>query len=157
MKERDKRAELEVEELSRKLAESGFRLTAQREHVFHVLRAQTDHPTADEVYLRLKAEKPETSMATVYNTLDVLVRCGLVKQVNVDRAATRYCCNMEDHCHFYCEECGGVHDIEIDGGLREFPIRMPRDLTVRQMDISIRGVCRNPEGCRRKEAAIKGS
>ena len=89
MSEHSKVPSVEASELAKKLSESGLRLTSQREHVFHVLRAQTDHPTADEVYLRTKAEMPEISMATVYNTLDALVRCGLVKQVNVDRAATR--------------------------------------------------------------------
>ena len=152
MSEHSKVPSVEASELAKKLSESGLRLTSQREHVFHVLRAQTDHPTADEVYLRTKAEMPEISMATVYNTLDALVRCGLVKQVNVDRAATRFCCNMEDHCHFYCEECGWVHAIELSGGIRDFPIRMPRDLSARQLDISIRGACRNPGDCNRKSA-----
>ena len=152
MSEHSKVPSVEASELAKKLSESGLRLTSQREHVFHVLRAQTDHPTADEVYLRTKAEMPEISMATVYNTLDALVRCGLVKQVNVDRAATRFCCNMEDHCHFYCEECGWIHDIELSGGIRDFPIRMPRDLSARQLDISIRGACRSPGDCNRKSA-----
>lgn len=137
--------------LAKKLAESGLRLTSQREHVYHVLKAQTDHPTADEVYLRSKAEMSDISMATVYNTLDALVKCGLVKQVNVDRAATRFCCNMKDHCHFYCEECGGVHDIELSGEIQDFPIQLPRDLAPRQMDISIRGACRDPKQCARKQ------
>ena len=150
MSDREQACKGEAMELAERLAGSGLRMTSQREHVFHVLRAQTDHPTADEVYLRSKADMSDISIATVYNTLDALVKCGLVKQVNVDRAATRYCCNMQDHCHFYCEECGGVHDIELSGGIGDFPIRLPRDLTARQMDISIRGACRDPEGCARK-------
>lgn len=152
MRDRENTSGVEAAELAKKLADSGLRMTSQREHVFHVLRAQTDHPTADEVYLRSKAEMPDMSMATVYNTLDALVKCGLVKQVNVDRAATRFCCNMQDHCHFYCEECGGVHDIELSGEIRDFPIRMPRDLNARQLDISIRGACRDPKGCARRTA-----
>ncbi len=155
MSERESASELEATELAKRLAGSGLRMTSQREAVFHVLRAQTDHPTADEVYLRSKAEMPEISMATVYNTLDALVKCGLVKQVNVDRAATRYCCNMNDHCHFYCEECGGVHDIQMSGEIRDFPLRMPRDLSARQVDVSIRGACRDPEGCSRRQAISK--
>lgn len=155
MSGRENASGVEATELAQRLAGSGLRMTSQREHVFHVLRAQTDHPTADEVYLRTKAEKPEISMATVYNTLDALVKCGLVKQVNVDRDATRYCCNMQDHCHFYCEECGGVHDIQLTGEIRDFPVRMPRDLNARQVDVSIRGACRDPKGCTRRIASSK--
>ncbi|MCS1411269.1 MAG: Peroxide-responsive repressor PerR [Verrucomicrobia subdivision 3 bacterium] len=152
MNDRHGATEAEGSDFAKKLSDSGLRLTTQRKHVYHILLAQMDHPTADEVYLRAKAEKPEISMATVYNSLDALVKCGLVKQVNVDRAATRYCSNMEAHCHFYCEECGGVHDIELSGGIRDFPIRLPRDLSARQMDVSIRGVCKDPKGCSRRIA-----
>ncbi len=152
MKGRQADGAAENTQFAKKLSDSGFRMTAQREHVYSVLVAQMDHPTADEVYLRAKADKPEISMATVYNSLDALVKCGLVKQVNVDRAATRYCSNMKDHCHFYCEECGCVHDIEFSGGPDAFPIRLPRDLNARQMDLSIRGTCRNPERCSRRAA-----
>lgn len=153
MSERRSTEKPEAQELAEKLAESGLRLTSQRERVYHVLREQSDHPTADEVFLRSRAEMPEISIATVYNTLDALVRCGLVRQVNVDRAATRYCCNMEDHCHFYCEECGKVHDIQFSGGIQDFPIRLPRELAARQVDLSIRGACRNPGACGKKDAA----
>ena len=100
------------QDLAHKLASSGMRMTAQREHVYHTLLQQTDHPTADEVYLRAKSAMPELSMATVYNTLDALVKCGLIKQVNVERTASRYCSNMNEHCHFFCEECGSIHDVD---------------------------------------------
>lgn len=152
MSERQGYWEAEAGELAKNLSAVGLRLTAQREHVYRVLLAQTDHPTADEVYFRAKSEKPEISLATVYNTLDALVKCGLVKQVNVDRAATRYCSNREEHCHFYCEECGRVHDIELSERLRDFPVRLPPDLSARQMSLSIRGVCKNPKNCSRRVA-----
>ena len=84
-----KTATSENKGLARKLADSGLRMTTQREHVYNTLLEQTDHPSADDVYLRAKADMPEISMATVYNTLDALVKCGLIKQVNVERSATR--------------------------------------------------------------------
>ena len=76
--------------VSRCIVESGLRPTAQREVVYGVLLDKLDHPTADEVFLHAKQEKPDISMATVYNCLDALVKHHLVKQVNLDRAATRY-------------------------------------------------------------------
>src|SRR5919106_1020742 len=97
--------------LNERLAARGFRFTCQREHVYNVLLAERDHPTAEQLFFRAKKGMPEISMATVYNCLDTLVKAGLVREVNVDRTAMRYCPNMSEHCHFYCDDCGGVYDI----------------------------------------------
>ena len=63
--------------LNERLATSGFRFTPQRQHVFNVLLRKRDHPTVEEVFLRAKQGMPDISMATVYNCLDALVKCGL--------------------------------------------------------------------------------
>src|SRR5437588_11614086 len=99
--------------LNERLATGGFRFTPQREHVYSVLLGKRDHPTAEEVFIRAKREMPEISMATVYNCLDTLVRSGVARQVNVDRGATRFCPNMREHCHFYCDTCAKVFDIDL--------------------------------------------
>ena len=82
-------------QLNERLATSGFRFTPQREHVYAVLLRKRDHPTAEEVFIRAKREMPEISMATVYNCLDALVKCGLARQVTLERGATRFCPNMQ--------------------------------------------------------------
>src|SRR5262249_54942456 len=94
------------------ISHAGRRLTKQRKQVFDVLLEQRDHPTATEIFLRAEKKLPNISLATVYNCLETLVDCELVKQVNVDRSPTRYCPNLKDHGHFVCESCGGVSDIE---------------------------------------------
>jgi len=95
------------------LTTSGFRFTPQRQHVYDVIMHKRDHPTADEVFVRAKKSMPEISHATVYNTLDALVKCGLVRQVQLQRGATRFCPNMEDHCHYYCDTCSEVFDVPL--------------------------------------------
>ncbi len=139
-------------DLAKRLAHSGLRLTSQREHVYQTLLEHSNHPTADEVYLRIKTDTPDISIATVYNTLDALVKCGLVKQVNVDRSATRFCSNLKEHCHFFCEECGGIHDLELTGGLQDLPVAVPDHLVAKQVDISFRGHCRQGAVCPRRAA-----
>ena len=89
--------------LNERLTTGGFRFTPQREHVYNVLLEKRDHPTAEEVFLRAKHRMPDISMATVYNCLDALVKCGLARQVQIDRGATRFCPNMCEHGHFYCD------------------------------------------------------
>ena len=125
--------------ITERLATSGLRLTPQREHVYNVLIEERDHPTAEQVFLRAKKDMPDISMATVYNCLDALVTSGLVKQVNLDRGATRFCPNMHEHCHFYCESCGGVYDIDLTRARPEIP--MPRGFKATQLELSIRGLC----------------
>ena len=127
--------------INARLAMRGLRSTPQRQHVYEVLAGGRDHPTAEEVFLRAKKGMPEISMATVYNCLDALVRCGLAKQVNVDRSASRYCPNMNEHNHFFCERCGGIFDIETGSGSAAPGFTLPRGFEVTQVDVSLRGVC----------------
>ena len=67
------------------IARKGMRYTKQREHVFNILMDKRDHPTADEVFVRARRKMPSISLATVYNCLDTLVECDLVRQVHVER------------------------------------------------------------------------
>lgn len=125
-------------QLSRRLATSGFRFTPQREHVYSVLLRRRDHPTAEEVFIRAKREMPDISMATVYNCLDALVRCGLARQVSLERGAARFCPNMREHCHFYCDQCESVFDIPLpdDPG-----IALPKGFKPARFDVAIHGLC----------------
>src|SRR5688572_28495829 len=125
--------------LNERLATSGFRFTPQRQHVYRVLLHKRDHPTADEVFVRAKQGMPEISMATVYNCLDALVKCGLVRQVNLDRSASRFCPNMHEHCHFCCEDCGRVFDIAYETGT--WKPSLPAGFHPKQFELSIRGLC----------------
>ena len=126
---------------SDRLAASGLRFTPQRRHVYHILLQARDHPSANEVFLRSKKEMPEISMATVYNCLEALAQCGLVRQVHVDRGATRYCPNMEPHCHFYCETCGGIFDLSYDAAGARTQVSLPAGFSLTQLEIALRGRC----------------
>lgn len=105
--------------LAERLAHSGLRNTPQREIVYRSLLDQRDHPTADEVYSRVRPEMPSISLATVYNCLETLVQCDLVRQVNFERGPSRYCANLHPHAHFHDEQTGATHDIDIPADLLE--------------------------------------
>ena len=135
------RAESTREHLERSLEVGGLRCTRQRREVFEVVAGSYDHPTADEIFDRAKKRMPEISFATVYNCLSVLVRCGLVRQVTLDRSPTRFCPNMREHCHFFCEDCGEVTDIELPSRSTLGKVPLPRGFEVATFDLSLRGVC----------------
>ena len=124
------------------ISHNGHRLTPQRREVYNVLLADRDHPTATEVFIRAKQRIPAISLATVYNCLETLVECGLAKQVNVEREATRYCPNLSDHGHFVCESCGIVSDIPVakGGSLTRF-FKVPSGFNINPSEITLRGTC----------------
>jgi len=133
--------------LSERLTTGGFRFTPQRQHVYDVLLEKRDHPTAEEVFIRSKKTMPDISMATVYNCLDALVKCGLVRLVVLDRGATRFCPNMREHCHFYCDSCDRVFDVDLPAKPAA-PVALPKGFKAAHYEIAIHGVC--PECAKRK-------
>lgn len=128
-------------DFNERLAGSGFRFTPQRRHVYSVLMDRRDHPTAEEVFIRSKNGMPDISIATVYNCLDALVKCGLVRHVHHDRGATRYCPNMREHGHFYCDDCGGVFDIDLLAPMKSPAFEVPQDFQLRNLELTFRGLC----------------
>lgn len=126
--------------LSQKLADSGLRSTPQREVVYEVLLKKRDHPTADEVYARVRAELPSISLATVYNCLETLVQCDLVRAVNFERGPTRYCPNLRPHAHFHDLQTGRTHDVDLPPALLEqVKSILPAGFDAASVEISFRG------------------
>jgi Fe2+ or Zn2+ uptake regulation protein len=123
-----------------------FRMTKQRREVYEVLMEERDHPTATEVFMRAKERMPSISLATVYNCLETMNQCGLVKKVNLDRSPSRYCANLKEHGHFYCESCGHVEDIslkpqaEAQSGFSRM-WKLPKGAVVDHFEVAIRGTC----------------
>ena len=105
--------------LDEALSREGLRSTRQREQVFAVLLRKRDHPTADEVYARVRDKLESISLATVYNCLETLVQCGLVRAVNYEREPTRFCPNLSEHAHFQDRKTGRVYDVDLPDELME--------------------------------------
>jgi len=125
-------------QFNQRLATRGFRFTPQRQHVYDVLLRQRDHPTAEEIFLRSKKHLPDISMATVYNCLTALVKCGLVRQVVLEQGASRFCPNMHEHCHFYCDRCDNVFDIDLP---QPATVSLPKGFRAERYEIAIHGRC----------------
>jgi Fur family peroxide stress response transcriptional regulator len=129
-----------AEALAQKLADSGLRSTPQREVVYEVLLKKRDHPTADEVFARVKSGLPTISLATVYNCLETLVQCDLVRAVNFERGPTRYCPNLRPHAHFHDEQTGKTHDIDLPSEvLEKVSSVLPAGYDAKSVEIIFRG------------------
>ncbi len=119
---------------------SGLRLTKQRQEVYQTLLEKRDHPTAGEVFKRVRKKLPTISLATVYNCLEALVDHRLVRQVNFERKSSRFCPNLVEHGHFQDTSTGKVYDITIKDGvdLADF-INLPEGVCVQEAEINLRG------------------
>jgi len=125
---------------NKSLREKGLRPTKQRACVYGVILDKRDHPTADDIFDRVKKQLPGTSFATVYNCLETLVGCGLVRQVHMDRSPTRYCPNLSPHAHFKCKNTGKIYDIQIDQAtLARMEALIPTGFTADNLDLSFSG------------------
>ncbi len=96
-------------DLIKELRRWGVRLTAQRLVVAEVIANSDDHPTAQDIYDRVRSRFPHITLGTIYNTLHVLVKTGFVQPlVFADR--TRYDSNLRPHVNLICLHCGVMAD-----------------------------------------------
>ena len=100
------------EELSARLKRLGIRVTPQRLAITEVVINSGDHPSAKEVFERVKAFFPYVTLATVYSTLDVLEQAGIVRGLPFQRLS-RYDANLSPHANLVCLVCGTVVDAEV--------------------------------------------
>lgn len=97
------------------LKSSKLRCTRQREMVYKTLATTRAHPTAEELYGMVRLHEPGLSLATVYNTLEALVRTGLCHRIPCPSGATRYDADMREHVHVTTAD-GRVLDVPEDLG-----------------------------------------
>lgn len=89
-----------------------MRHSVQRDAIYNELCRQNDHPTADELYARLKTDYPNLSLATVYRNLRQLSDLGKVNILYTE-SADHFDGIVSPHYHFYCRECRRIYDADI--------------------------------------------
>ncbi|TAE75035.1 MAG: transcriptional repressor [Verrucomicrobia bacterium] len=119
---------------------SGLRMTRQRWEVYRLLLEQRDHPTANDVFMRVKDRLPNISLATVYNCLEALVQHGAIRQVNFERESSRFCPNLEEHGHFHDKRSGTIHDVTFKPGVQLADVlELPPGTLITDIEITLRG------------------
>ncbi len=86
--------------------------TRQKEAILRVLRGTTAHPTAEWVYGEVRKEILNVSLGTVYRNLRQLAERGEILELAFNGGPSRFDSRTDAHCHFVCEKCGGVFDID---------------------------------------------
>jgi Fur family peroxide stress response transcriptional regulator len=98
--------------LTQALKQAGMRLTPQRTAVCQLLAESEAHPTAAMIYDELKPRFDSLSLATVYNTLDALVKIGAVNVLGgAGDDSVHYDAETEPHVNLACLSCNKIVDI----------------------------------------------
>jgi Fur family peroxide stress response transcriptional regulator len=116
------------------------RLTPQRAAIMEYLDGNTSHPSADDIYRAVRKRLPMISLATVYNTLEVLAREGTVQKLDIDPARKRYDPDTSLHHHLICTACGSVVDVRGDYRLH-VPPRQRAGYRIDRSHVDFYGVC----------------
>ncbi len=123
--------------IASKLEQHAIKPTRQRVLIGGCLFGRDQHVTADEVMLRVNQSQKLVSKATVYNTLGLFARHGLLKEVVIDPAKLVYDTNVSAHHHLYHIDRGELEDVELDEVVTRVPDLHP-DLVVDGVDVIIR-------------------
>lgn len=92
-----------------------LKYSRQREAIKNFLMTRHDHPTADVVYSNVRTEFPNISLGTVYRNLTLLADLGEISRLRVGDGVDHFDADTHPHCHFVCNECGSVIDLETGG------------------------------------------
>ena len=96
-----------------KLNEYGYRMTPQRLMILSAIENSEDHISAEEIYTQVVARYPNVNISTVYRTLELLKRLGLVTKTDLGGGRVRYHpADKGHHHHLVCRECGAVIDLD---------------------------------------------
>jgi Fur family iron response transcriptional regulator len=126
------------QDIARLLRDHGILPTQQRLMIARVLFEHHQHYSADLVMTSVNEGRDRVSKATVYNTLGLFARNGLVREVIVDPTRVFYDPNTTNHHHFYNVDSGELTDIDsADLQIKELPT-LPAGTVAEGVDVIIR-------------------
>ena len=103
----------QTQRIAVKLSERGYRLTPQRLMVLSAIENSDGHVSAEEIYAQIVARYPNVNISTVYRTLELLKRLGLVTETDLGEGRVRYHPTEKGHHHhLVCRECGTTIDLD---------------------------------------------
>jgi Fur family transcriptional regulator, ferric uptake regulator len=130
------------------------RMTKQRLVILEELQKVCTHPTADEVYGKVRDRLPRISLGTIYRNLEMLASSGLIQKLDTAGTQRRFDGNPKVHYHIRCVRCGKVDDVKVQTvALLENALRAASDYEVWGHRLEFVGLC--PQ-CQQAKQAVPG-
>jgi len=132
-----------------KCFQSGLKITPQRSAIYDELLKAKDHPSADDLYKRVRKTLPNISFDTVYRTLLSFSEVGIVRLVEGYGELKRFDPDIDNHHHLRCMQCQKIIDFcNQSYDALKIPAEFEKEFTVLNKRVVLEGVC--------KECARKG-
>jgi Fur family peroxide stress response transcriptional regulator len=118
------------------------RNTKQLEIIWEAVKDDNSHPTADQVYAKVRERFPNVSLGTVYRNLQKLVVDEKLQVLMIGRAQ-HFDPLVKRHQHFICEKCGRVFDVLVDSRDEIKPAKLPHaGFKVTSHQLAFYGACK---------------
>ena len=127
-----------TEDLTQILVDHGVQPSAQRLAVARYVLATAEHPSADQVWHKVRARLPMLSRATVYNTLNLFVEKGLLRELVLAEGRVVFDPKLDRHHHFIDDETGAISDVPWEA-VRVAKVHALPELDVREYSVVMRG------------------
>ena len=129
------------------LRKKGYKATTQRIAICRFALRSRDHPSAQRIYDEVKKVHPTVSLATVYKTLQILRKQGMIQELDLLESQARFDSHMEPHINLVCQQCGNIQDFD-DNAAREMVERVTAKagFTRTGQRIDIYGLCKTCRG-----------
>jgi len=132
----------EPEIVGEALRRQGKRMTAQRTLLLRIIAESEEHLDAEEIYRRARAQGASLSLSTVYRTLSLLARMGLVRELHFDEEHHHYERALGEHYHLFCLQCGRVIEYwPPDGGRRLRQVAEECGFNLLNARLELHGIC----------------
>ncbi len=141
--------------LLKQLKERGIRMTAQRRVLVGIIQEASRHLDASALLRLARKQDPEIDRATVYRTLDLLKRQGLIDELDLMHLeGEKHYYEVKtshDHCHLACLECGAILEYASPAFDRlKSKMAQQSGFTIEVIRLEIGGLCKN---CRKSGAS----
>jgi len=121
----------------------GLKLTPQRLGIFHMLAVSGNHPSAEDVYKRVRSRIPSISFDTVYRALNLFEQRGIIARVQHLDDRSRYDSNLTPHPHLICIKCKKIQDFFWpDFDRMAIPEETKEWGLIKNKHLELRGICR---------------
>ena len=125
------------------LQDRGYKLTPQRREIIRLLSRSKSHPGAMEILRKVRKIVPRISLSTVYYTLDMMKKEGLIRELEYYDMDNRYEINVSDHINLVCTKCRKITDFT--GNVPSFSKVVEKETGFKSasMRFEYYGICRN--------------